>query len=144
MASAEIGLKSERVFGCLPCLFTQGEGWLQCLCDVADRINGRQQRPTKSELRVQAHCFSEIFLCAKGGGSGGCSLKCVSQTTQVGIVGLSIVGRFGGDLLLFPASEVRPQLICYCFCDLALDRKDVGQFAIKCVGPSMRISGRFD
>src|SRR6266446_502859 len=36
---AEIGLKSERGFGCLPCLFTQGDRWLKSLCDVADRIN---------------------------------------------------------------------------------------------------------
>ena len=33
---AEIGLKSERGFGCLPCLFTEGDGWLKTLCDVTD------------------------------------------------------------------------------------------------------------
>ena len=42
------------------------------------------------------------------------------------------------------AREVRPQLICYCFCDVALDRKDVGQFAIKRIGPKMGIISRFD
>ena len=36
---AEIGLKSERGFGCLPRLFTQREGWLKTLCEVAARIN---------------------------------------------------------------------------------------------------------
>ena len=28
---AEIGLKSERGFGCLPCLFTQGDSWFKSL-----------------------------------------------------------------------------------------------------------------
>src|SRR5205823_5429205 len=36
---AKVGLKSERGFGCLPCLFTQGVRWLKTLCEVAARIN---------------------------------------------------------------------------------------------------------
>src|SRR5512133_3650523 len=36
---AEIGLKSQRGFGCLPCLFTQGDRWLKSLVAVARRIN---------------------------------------------------------------------------------------------------------
>ena len=28
---AKVGLKSERGFGCLPCLFTQGDSWLKTL-----------------------------------------------------------------------------------------------------------------
>src|SRR6266704_2620737 len=36
---AEIGLKSQRDFGCLPCLFTQGDRWLKSLVAVAGRIN---------------------------------------------------------------------------------------------------------
>src|SRR5262249_8610301 len=36
---AKVRLKSERGFGCLPCLFTQGECWLKTLCEVAARIN---------------------------------------------------------------------------------------------------------
>src|SRR5213596_4296898 len=36
---AEIGLKSERRFGCLPRLFTEGDGWLKTPCDVSERIN---------------------------------------------------------------------------------------------------------
>src|SRR5207249_16843 len=35
---AEIGLKSERGFSCLPRLFTQSNCWLKSLCDVAARI----------------------------------------------------------------------------------------------------------
>ena len=68
----------------------------------------------------------------------------VSQPAQVGIVGLRIVGRFGGDDLLFLTGELRPQLIGDGFGHLTLDRKDVGQFAIKGIGPKMRIVGRFD
>src|SRR5258707_6246083 len=36
---AEIGLKSERSFGCLPRLFPEGDGWLKTLYDVAARID---------------------------------------------------------------------------------------------------------
>ena len=35
---AQIGLKSERGFGCLPCFFTQGDRWLKIRCEVAARI----------------------------------------------------------------------------------------------------------
>src|ERR1700731_3941157 len=35
---AEIRLKSERGFGCLPGLATQGDRWLKTLCDVAARV----------------------------------------------------------------------------------------------------------
>ena len=35
----EIGLKTERGFGCLPCLFTEGDRWLKSPRAVADRIN---------------------------------------------------------------------------------------------------------
>src|ERR1700745_4542230 len=34
-----IGLKSEGGFGCLPCLFTEGDRWLKSLLAVAGRIN---------------------------------------------------------------------------------------------------------
>ena len=36
---AESGLKSERGFGGLPRLFTEGDRWLKTLCEVAARIN---------------------------------------------------------------------------------------------------------
>src|SRR5512132_2339791 len=36
---AEIRLKSEGGFGCLPCLFTEGDRWLKSLVAVAGRIN---------------------------------------------------------------------------------------------------------
>src|SRR5438477_8675104 len=51
-------------------------------------------RPTKGELRIQAHRFSEIFLCAKGVGGCGGSFQCISEATQVDIVSLGIVRRF--------------------------------------------------
>ena len=70
--------------------------------------------------------------------------RAISQTTQVGVVSLRIFRRFGGDDLLFLTGEFRPQLIGDCFGHLALDRKDVGQFAIKGIGPKMGIIGCFD
>ena len=42
---AEIGLKSERRFSCLPGLFAEGNRWLQSECEIAERIDVRQQRP---------------------------------------------------------------------------------------------------
>ncbi len=36
---AEIGLKRERGFRCLSCLFTQGDRWLKSRCDVAARFH---------------------------------------------------------------------------------------------------------
>src|SRR5213075_258817 len=36
---AEIGLKSEGGFGCLPRLFAEGDCWLKIRCAVAGRIN---------------------------------------------------------------------------------------------------------
>ena len=40
--------------------------------------------------------------------------------------------------------DVRSQLVGDGPGDFTLDRKDVGQFAIKCIGPHMGIIGRFD
>ena len=42
---AEIRLKSERGFGCLPCLFTQRGRWLKNLCEVAARIDDMTAAP---------------------------------------------------------------------------------------------------
>ena len=36
---AEIGLKSESGFSCLPCFFTEGDRWLKTGCEVAARFN---------------------------------------------------------------------------------------------------------
>jgi hypothetical protein len=69
---------------------------------------------------------------------------CVSQTTQVGIVSLRIVCRFGGDDLLFLTAEVRAQLVGDGFGHLTLDREDVSKFTIKGIGPKMGIVGCFD
>ena len=68
----------------------------------------------------------------------------VSQATQVGIVGFRIICRLGGDDLLFLAGEFCSQLVGDGFRDFALNRKDVGQFAIKGIGPKMGIVGCFD
>jgi hypothetical protein len=35
---AQIGLKSDRCLGCLPCFFTESDRWLETLYDVAGRI----------------------------------------------------------------------------------------------------------
>ena len=100
--------------------------------------------PSKSELRVQPHRFSEIFLCAKGVGGCACGFQRISEPTQVGIVSLRIVRRFGGDDLFFLTGEFRSQLIGDSFGHLTLDRKDVGQFAIVGIGPKMGIIGCFN
>src|SRR5206468_7231475 len=55
-----------------------------------------------------------------------------------------IVCRFGGEDLLFLTRDVRSQLVGDRFGDFTLDREDVSQFAIKSVGPKMRIIGGFD
>ena len=70
--------------------------------------------------------------------------QCISQPAQIGIVSLRIVGRFGGDDLLFLPGEFRSQLIGDGFGYFTLDRKDVGQFAIEGIGPQMGIIGCFD
>ena len=44
---AEIGLKSERGFGCLPRLFTEGDRWLKTPCEVAARINDMTAAPNQ-------------------------------------------------------------------------------------------------
>ena len=36
---AKVRLKSERGFGCLPCLFPQGQRWLKSICEVAACLN---------------------------------------------------------------------------------------------------------
>ena len=36
---AEIGLKSESGFSCLPCFFTEGDRWLKTRCEVAACID---------------------------------------------------------------------------------------------------------
>ena len=58
---------------------------------------------------------------------------------QVGVISLRIVSRFGSNDLRFTASEFRPQLIGDGFRHLALNRKNVGQFAIKAICPDMAI-----
>ena len=59
-------------------------------------------------------------------------------------VSLRVVCRFGGDLLLFSAREFRSQLVGDGFRNFALNRKDVGQLAIKRIGPEMGIIICFD
>ena len=68
----------------------------------------------------------------------------VSQAAQVGIVCLRVIGRFSSNDLLFLTGEFRSQLLGDGFGHLTLDRENVGQFAIKRVGPKMGIIGSFD
>jgi hypothetical protein len=68
----------------------------------------------------------------------------IRQATQIGIVCLRIICRFGGNDLLFLAREFRPQMLGNGFGYLAFDREDVGQFAIKSIGPKMGLINRFN
>src|SRR6266550_9149416 len=104
---AEVWLKSERAFGRLPHLFPQGDRWLKSQCAVTDCIRVGEQRPGKRELRVQSHRLLKVFLCAKGVACCVQRLQAICQTAQVGIVGLWVVSRSGGDDLLFLAGEFR-------------------------------------
>src|SRR4030095_17060059 len=63
---------------------------------------------------------------------------------DVSIIGLSIVGRFSGDDLRVLTGEFRLQLVGDGFGDVSLDRKDVGQFAIKGISPKLGIIGHLD
>ena len=71
---AKIGCSRKSCIGCLPCFFAKSGGWLKTLRKIATRIDVRQQRPAKSELRIQAHCFFEVFLRGKGVRRCKCSL----------------------------------------------------------------------
>jgi hypothetical protein len=55
-----------------------------------------------------------------------------------------IFGWLGRDRDLLRASQLCLQGVGYCFCDVALDREDVGQLAIVNFRPEMRISERID
>ena len=71
---AKIGLQSNSGFGRLPCFFTEGDGRLKTLCKITTRVDIREQRPTKGELRIQPHRFFHVFLRAKGVRRCECSL----------------------------------------------------------------------
>ena len=75
--------------------------WLEIEREIAERINVREQRPTKSELWVQPHRFPKMLLRAKGIGDRRCRFQCISEAAQIGIIRLRIVCRFGRDVLLF-------------------------------------------
>jgi len=51
--------------------------------------------------------------------------QCISETTQVGVVSLRIVRRFGGNDPLFVTGEFRSQLVGDSFGHLTFDRKDI-------------------
>ena len=112
--------------------------------EVAERIDRREQCPGKRELWVKPYRFSEIFLCVQRVGRGVGRFQGVSQTPQVGVISLRIVGRFGSNDLFFLAGKFRLQLLGDGFSHLTLNGKNVGQFAIKAIGPNMGIVGRFD
>src|SRR5205823_11783238 len=46
---AEIGLKSKRGFGCLPCLLAKGSRWLQSQLEITTVVHVREQRPGNSK-----------------------------------------------------------------------------------------------
>src|SRR5262249_24517699 len=92
---AEVGLKGKSGFSCLARLFTEGDRWSKIPRSVSARINIRQQRPSKGELRVQPYRFSEIFLRVKVVGDRVGRFQTISQAAQIGIVSLWIVRRFG-------------------------------------------------
>src|SRR6266700_5786798 len=142
---AKVGLKSKSRFGCDTRLIAEGVSSWKSICYVTGGIDGRQQRPTKGELRVQAHRFVKIL--ARGDNVGrfeATTPQCISETAQVRIVGLRIVGRLCRNYLSFFTREFRSQLLGDRHRHLTLDRKDVGQFAIKGIGPKMRTVSGFD
>src|SRR5437762_6031039 len=93
---AQIGLKSKGGFGRLSRLFAEGDRLLKTPYLVAACINGRQQRPSKRELRIQSNRFSKIFLCGKSVRGVVAGFERISQTTQVSVVSLNVLRRFGG------------------------------------------------
>ena len=50
---AQIGLKSDRSFGCLPCFFTKGVRRLKIHGVVTDRIGVGEERPSESKTWIQ-------------------------------------------------------------------------------------------
>src|SRR5215472_651092 len=60
-----------------------------------------------------------------------------SQTPEVRVVSLCIVGWFSGQGSLLAARKLGLQRLSDCFCDLALDSEDVGQFPIKGISPKL-------
>ena len=63
---------------------------------------------------------------------------------QIKNVRIRISGRFGGNELLFLASQCCSQLLSDGLGDFAFDRKNVRQFAIKRVRPNMGIVSGLD
>src|SRR5713101_5384598 len=91
---AKIGLKSKSRFGCHACLIAKGDGsWESCRY-VTGGINRREQGPTKGELRINSHRFVKILPRRDNVGRfEAATPQCISETAQVRIVGLRIVGR---------------------------------------------------
>src|SRR5260370_11047025 len=91
---AKIGLKSKSRFGCVTCLIGEGvSSWKSCGY-VAGEIDGREQCPTKGEFRINSHCFLKILPRRDNvGGFEAATPQCISETAQVRIVGLGVVGR---------------------------------------------------
>ena len=59
---AEIRLKRERRGGGLSRLFPESDRGLQCLGQIAARIDKGEQRPGEGKLRVQPDGLSQILL----------------------------------------------------------------------------------
>src|SRR5260370_6588949 len=91
---AKIGLKFKSRFGCDTCLIAEGGRSWKSISYVTGGVDGRQQRPTKGELRINSHCFFKILPRRDDVGRFEANTpQCISETAQVRIVGLRIVGR---------------------------------------------------
>src|SRR5262249_45736954 len=84
---------------------------------------------------VKAHGLLQI-VCTGG------SAHFKSQSPEVRVVSLCIVGRLNRQGALLAASKLSLQRLGYCFGDLALDTEDVGELAVVSFGPKMCVCQR--
>ena len=59
-------------------------------------------------------------------------------------MGLTVFSRSRGNRALLGPAKPGTQSLGDCFCDVSFYRKNVGEFAIICLRPEMRIGGRID
>src|SRR4030095_8361225 len=125
----------QSTFRCI----ASGRSSLDAAAKVEVRVRTGKPRPGKRKIGVKLHrSLVETSGFSYYVGRVGEVAACFkSQPAQVSVVSLGVVGRLGGDHLLFVTSYFRSQLLGDGFGHFALDRKDVGQFAIKRIGPKM-------
>src|SRR6266496_5989796 len=91
---AKIGLKFKSGFGCDTRLIAEGVSSRKSSCYVTGGIDRREQRPTKGKLRINSHRFFKMLLRRNNVVRfEATTAQCISETAQVGIVGLRVVGR---------------------------------------------------